>query len=199
MTATACADRILKLAGVLACVALLGGCGGGVELQGKVFDYMGVSGDRQEPDVQMTERPPLLVPPSVQSLPSPGQGSAVTARQDWPDDPEKVRKRVAKEQEAKKAEIQAAANPTNPYAGKPTLLDKLFKGSESETEPVPDVPEPDASDRLPESNAVAESRPKPLTPHVPQEPLPERPPEGPQTTSDAYEGMSNPSGNQAGW
>jgi hypothetical protein len=198
LTAIACADRALRLAGALACVLILGGCGG-VELQGKVFDYMGVSGDRQEADVRMSERPPLLVPPNLNTLPQPGTGAAVaTAREDWPDDPERVRKRIAKEETAKQAEIEAAADPANPYAGKPNLLDKLFKGSESEEEPVADVPEPDPSDRLPEGSTVAQSKPKALTPHEPQAPLPERD-TGEAPAPDSYGGMTNPSGNQASW
>lgn len=174
VTARTVRDRALKLAGALACVALLGGCGA-VELEGKVFDYMGVSGDRQQADVRMSERAPLMVPPNLNKLPAPTQGTAVaTARQDWPDDPEKVRKRIVEQKEAKKAEAEAASDPINPYAGKETLLDKMLGRSKTVEEPVPDVPEPDASDRIPASGAVAQSNPKPLTPHVPEAPLPNR-------------------------
>lgn len=170
------ASRALKLACALAFVVTLGGCGG-VELEGKVFDYMGVSGDRSpQSDVHMSERPPLLVPPNVRTLPQPGTNAAVvTARQDWPDDPELVRKRIAKEKVVNEAKVQAELDPINPYHGKPTLLDKLFGGSDEETVPVAAVPEPDASDRAPSNTAVAaQSRPTALTPHVPQAPLPDR-------------------------
>ena len=50
------------LAAALAVTLALGGCGG-IEFQGKVFDYMGLSGDREQADVRMAERPPLLLPP----------------------------------------------------------------------------------------------------------------------------------------
>ena len=164
--------RTVALAGTLACASLLGGCGG-VEFEGKVFDYMGMSGSRQQADVQMSERPPLMVPPNVQQLPAPTQSKAAvaTARQDWPDDPEKVRVRVIEEEKTKKAEADAAADPLNAYAGKETLLDKLFAGDKTVEEPIPDVPAPDPSDRAP---TVAESRPAANTPHVPQAPLPDR-------------------------
>ena len=166
-------NRALKLAAALGCVALLGGCGG-VELEGKVFDYMGVSGDRQQADVRMTQRPPLMVPPNLKKLPEPTQNvSVAAARQDWPDDPERVRKRIVEEKKAKQAEAESAIDPINPYAGKETLLDKMFGGSKTVEEPVADVPEPDASDRVPDTN-VAQSRPQPLTPHVPEAPLPSR-------------------------
>lgn len=166
-------SRALTLAGALACAGALGGCGG-VELEGKVFDYMGVSGDRTKVDPTMAERPPLMVPPNLNRLPQPSQGAAVAAaRQDWPDDPEKVRTRIVEEKKAKQAKAEADADPINPYAGKETLLDKLFGDSKTVKEPVPDVPTPDPSDRAPDTS-VAQSEPKPLTPHVPEAPLPDR-------------------------
>lgn len=193
------AGRALRLVGALACVAVLGGCGG-VEFEGKIFDYMGVSGSGQpEGDLRMSERPPLLVPPSVKTLPQPGTNAAVTAaRQDWPDDPELVRKRIAKQEKAKEIEVLAVTDPINPYAGKPNLLDKLFGGSDTELVPVAAVPEPDASDRAPSETAVAQ-RPTSLTPHVPQAPLPEND-AGKPATPESYGRVSNPTGgNQAGW
>jgi hypothetical protein len=186
----------MRLAGALVCVAALGGCGG-VELQGKVFDYMGVSGDRQQPDVRMGERPPLLIPPNTKALPQPGTGSTATARGDWPDDPEKVRTRVAKQEKAKQAEIEAAGDPTNPYAGKPNLIDKLLSRDKTVEEPTPDVPEPDASDRVPEGNTAVAQQPKAITPHQAQAPLPTRPVQ--PSSPDSYGGMSNPEGNNANW
>ena len=164
-------DRALRLAGALACVLVLGGCGG-VELEGKVFDYMGVSGDRQKPDVRMSERAPLLLPPNPKALPQPGQGAAVaTARADWPNDPERVRKRVVEEQQAKANAEEAKNEPLNAYAGKPTLLDKWFGKSKTVEEPVADVPEPDPSDAPPPQD-VATSEQRGLKPHVPEVPLP---------------------------
>src|SRR6478672_10208092 len=83
----------------------LGGCGG-IEFQGRVFASMGLSGDRQQGDVRMAERPPLLLPPNLKQLPQPGTSVAVaTARPDWPTNPEVVQKQIAKDkatQEAKK-------------------------------------------------------------------------------------------------
>jgi hypothetical protein len=190
------ASQALKLAGALAFVLALGGCGG-VQMEGKIFDYMGVSGDRsQQADVQMSERPSLLVPPNVKTLPQPGPNAAVvTARQDWPDDPELVRKRVAKQEKAKEVEIHTADH-RNAYNGKPNLLDKWLGGSDDEVAPIADVPEPDASDRQP-ATAVAQSgsKPKPLTPHVSQAPLPTQPVK--RATPESYGGMSNPQGNSA--
>ncbi|MGV1014173.1 MAG: hypothetical protein ACOYB4_04310 [Methyloceanibacter sp.] len=190
----------MRLAAGFACALVLGGCGG-VQLEGKVFDYMGVSGDRKESDVRMSERPPLLLPPNLNALPQPGApGSSVaaaTARQDWPDDPERVKKRVIAEKKAQEAAKTAKADPLHPYAGKPTLLDKLFARETTEVEPVADVPEPDPSDRIPETHVsetgVATARPQPLTPHVPHTPVQDKEPFKP-TGSDTYGRVSNPSG-----
>ena len=190
LTAKTVGIRAAKLAAALGCVALLGGCGG-VEFEGKVFDYMGVSGDRQQIDPKMTERAPLMVPPNLQRLPTPTEGVSVAAnRQDWPDDPEKVRTRIIEDKKAKQAAAEAAADPINPYAGKETLLDKLLGGSKTVEEPVPDVPEPDASDRIPTTSTAA-ARPEPLTPHVPQAALPDRNDEGFNPAApDSYNNVS---------
>ena len=169
-TAISGLDRALRLMGALACVFALGGCGG-VEFEGKVFDYMGISGERQKADVRMTERAPLLLPPNPKALPQPGQGPAVaTARADWPNDPERVRKRVVEEQQAKANAEEAKNDPINPYAGKPTLLDKWFGKSKTVEEPIADVPEPDPSDAPAQDVATSEQRG--LKPHVPDAPLP---------------------------
>jgi len=190
VTARAVGNQAVKLTAALACVALLGGCGG-VEFEGKIFDYMGVSGERQEADVRMSERPPLMVPPNLNKLPEPAQSTSVAAnRQDWPDDPEKVRKRVIEDKKAQQAAIEAEADPINPYAGKETLLDKWLDRDKTVEEPVADVPEPDASDRLP-AEGVAQSRPAPITPHVPEAPLPNRNDEAYKpATPDNYDSYS---------
>jgi hypothetical protein len=112
--------RAAILATAFAATLALGGCGG-VQFEGKVFDYMGISDKGQEPDVKMAERPPLLLPPDTKALPQPGNGVAVaTARQDWPQNPELVQKQVANAQADAKAKEEAANDPINPYAGKPT-------------------------------------------------------------------------------
>ena len=196
-------DRALRLAAAIACTFALGGCGG-VEFQGKVFDYMGLSGDHQQADVRMAERPPLLLPPNSKALPAPGTGVAVaTARPDWPDDPEKAGKRIAKAKQAEDSKHDAVDDPANPYAGKPTLLDKVFGKSDDEVEPVADVPEPDPSDKTPSEGgkgAVASAARTPVTPRsaadAPAPPPAEDPfhPEAP----DSYKGVSS-GGNATGY
>jgi hypothetical protein len=160
--------RAALIATAFAAVLALGGCGG-IEFQGKVFDYMGLSGDRQEPDAKMAERPPLLLPPNPKALPQPGNGVAVaTAREDWPQNPELVQKQAAKAKaDAKAKEVVDATDPLNPLQGKSNPLLEKWLGKKNEAVPVDDVPEPDPSDKPAEE--VAQTKPKPLTPHQPQE------------------------------
>jgi hypothetical protein len=196
--------RGLSLAAALFLTLALGGCGG-VEFKGKIFDYMGVSGSGTEEDVKMSQRAPLMLPPDTNRLPVPGQGvAAVAARPDWPSDADRERKRAVAAKEAEQQKKAAEADPTNPYAGKPNLLDKLLgrKRGSDEIELV-DVPEPDPSDKTPEDrareqSAVATTAPKPLTPSVVDEPQPD-PFHTPAATPKSYEQMSNPQGNRANY
>ena len=85
----------------------LGGCGG-IEFQGKAFDYIGLSDvGKQQEDVRMTERAPLLVPPNTRNLPPPG--SPAVTRADWPADTDKERKRLAALRKAEEEKKAAAA------------------------------------------------------------------------------------------
>jgi hypothetical protein len=202
------ATRILRLFGkgllsLAACgLALaLGGCGG-IEFQGKVFDYAGLSslGKGQE-DVRMTERAPLLVPPNTNRLPPPG--SPEVTRADWPADTDKERKRLAEARQAEERKKAAAAEPNNPYAGKPNLLDQVLgRDKTPEEEPI-DVPEPDPSDKTAEDRAreqaAGTSAQKPVdqslnAPTTPADQDPFHP-----AAPDSYKGMSSPSGNNANW
>ena len=161
--------RAATLAAALAATLALGGCGG-IEFQGKIFDYAGLSGDRKETDVRMAERPPLLLPPDTKTLPQPGNGVAVaTAREDWPKNPEIVQQETADAQKVAKAkEVTNATDPINPLKGKPNpLIDKWLSKKTQVVQPD-DTPEPDPIDKPPEGQ-VAAARPKPLTAHAPQE------------------------------
>ncbi|HET7851391.1 MAG TPA: hypothetical protein VFK91_01435 [Methyloceanibacter sp.] len=202
------ATRILRLFGkgllsLCACgLALaLGGCGG-IEFQGKVFDYAGLSslGKGQE-DVRMTERAPLLVPPNTNRLPPPG--SPEVTRADWPADTDKERKRLAEARQAEERKKAAAAEPNNPYAGKPNLLDQVLgRDKTPEAEPI-DVPEPDPSDKTAEDRAreqaagTATQKPVDQSLNAPTPTGADDPfhPAAP----DSYKGMSNPQGNNANW
>jgi hypothetical protein len=68
---------LLATGAALAATLALGGCGGvdGIELNGKLFDWMGISpaaleGTKREP--QLAARAPLVLPPRADALPEPG-------------------------------------------------------------------------------------------------------------------------------
>ena len=164
------------LAAGFAATLALGGCGG-IEFRGKVFDYMGLSGDRQESDPRLAERPPLLLPPNTKALPQPGSGVAVaTAREDWPKNPEIVEQEKVNAQEAARAkEVTDATDPINPLQGKSNPLLEKWLGRKKKVVQPDDTPAPDPADKPPEGQAVAATKPKPLAPHVPQDVTPGAP------------------------
>src|SRR5262249_1773412 len=84
--------KCLSTLGACSLALTLAGCGG-IEFQGKLFDYAGLSnvGKPQE-DARMTDRAPLLVPPNAHRLPPPG--SPPITRADWPADSDKERKKL---------------------------------------------------------------------------------------------------------
>ena len=203
------ATRILRLFGrgllsLAACgLALALGGFGGIDFQGKVFDYAGLSSlGKEQEDVRMTERAPLLVPPNTHKLPPPG--SPDVTRADWPADTDKERKRLAALRKAEEEKKAAELEPDNPYAGKPKLLDKLLgksKATAEEGETV-DVPEPDPGDKTAEDKArertattTATNKPVDQTLNAPAPPADPFHPSAP----DSYKGMSSPSGNNANY
>jgi hypothetical protein len=178
----------------------LGGCGG-IEFQGKLFDYAGLSniGKPQE-DIRMTDRAPLLVPPNTRSLAPPG--SPAITRADWPADTDKERKKLADARQAADQAKAANAEPGNPYAGKPNLLDKVLGRNKKAEENAVDVPEPDPSDKTPEDKArekkTAAAPQKPVDQSLNAPTTPEDDPFHP-AAPESYKGMSNPAGNNANY
>jgi hypothetical protein len=160
--------RGAALAAALGATLALGGCGG-VEFQGAIFDAVGLSGDpNQQPDVKMSERPPLLVPPDTKALPQPGSGVAVaTAREDWPQNPELQQNEIREAQKQAAVKERPDQTPLHPYIGKPTLFSKLLPTKEAP--PPDDVPEPDPADKPKEGEGTTQQKPQPLKPHVAQE------------------------------
>jgi hypothetical protein len=82
---------------------LLAGCAdAGVDLNGKVFDVMGISPSAQAArryEPQVAERAPLVMPPDSNNLPQPGSGQAPVAQVSWPDDPEARKLREVEERQ----------------------------------------------------------------------------------------------------
>jgi hypothetical protein len=97
-----------RLAGWFAAAAVgaslvLSGCADGIDLNGKVFDMVGVSPAAQEArrtEPRLAERAPLVLPPDSRRLPPPGTDAAPAAAQmAWPDDPQQRKVREAQERE----------------------------------------------------------------------------------------------------
>jgi hypothetical protein len=90
--------RIALSAAAMIASGGLSGCGfDGVELNGAVFDYLGVSAAAQAQktgEPQVAARPGIVLPPNLERLPEPGTGeNMTTASVAWPDDPDE-RKRA---------------------------------------------------------------------------------------------------------
>jgi hypothetical protein len=86
----------------LASTLALGGCGGidGVEFNGKIFDWLGISeAAQQKSEPKMADRAPLVVPPSVTRLPDPGSGKTSDEQVAALNDPELRKQAAAKERQ----------------------------------------------------------------------------------------------------
>ena len=82
----------------------LSACGGvdGVQLEGKLFDWMGVSGSAQDGrgrEAKMADRAPLVVPPSTTKLPEPGSGKTSSEELAALNDPEARKQAAARDRQ----------------------------------------------------------------------------------------------------
>ncbi len=95
--------RLAASAALVVAMASLGACGTDTELNGKVFDLMGVSSAAQaaaKSEPKLAARSGLVVPPDVSRLPEPGSGSdQATAALATVDDPDRRRVMAAAERE----------------------------------------------------------------------------------------------------
>jgi hypothetical protein len=92
----------IAAAAAIASPLALGGCGGidGVEFNGKIFDWLGVSeASQQKSEPKMVDRAPLVVPPSVTRLPDPGSGRNSDEQVAALNDPELRKQAAAKERQ----------------------------------------------------------------------------------------------------
>ena len=142
-------QNLHKFAFVAVFLTLIGGCSAGdVQLEGKIFEAMGVSdvlNSRPEPKVKA--RAPIVMPPDAQ-LPEPGK-RVVAKHQDhqWPDDPDiRARKKIADAELARRkyCEEGAGTNRADPEydiekAAHCGLLSKMLTNSfgraEEKTQP----------------------------------------------------------------
>ncbi|MGQ0457856.1 MAG: hypothetical protein ACT4OU_12440 [Hyphomicrobium sp.] len=73
--------KISRAFAVSAAALSLSACGyDGVELNGKIFDVVGLNtGSVKSADPKMKDRAPLVVPPGLESLPEPGSGQVAAS------------------------------------------------------------------------------------------------------------------------
>ena len=107
--------------GVLAAVVamMLAGCSGadsGVELNGKIFDAVGLTGvGKKSAEPNLAERAPLVPPPRTDALPAPGSATIDAGHMAWPDDPDKRRAALAAADKNSKVNKYC----TDPMIGRP--------------------------------------------------------------------------------
>jgi hypothetical protein len=104
MRMTGLGQRAKLILSVAAVAATLGvaGCSDGIDLNGKVFDWLGVSPAAQEAqrrEPQIASRAPLVLPPDANRLPEPGSGQLAADEANWPADQEQRKRAAAKERE----------------------------------------------------------------------------------------------------
>ena len=96
--------RLVHLATVAALAATfaVGGCSDGLEVNGKLFDWLGVSSTAMEQakrEPQVAARTPLVLPPNSTKLPEPGSGQEGSADLASLGDPDAKKAAAAKERE----------------------------------------------------------------------------------------------------
>src|SRR5262245_30278451 len=96
-----CHSMQVAAAALIASCLALGACSEGVELNGKIFDMMGVSGSQnaKNNEPKMADRAPLVLPPNSNRLPEPGSGQTVSDEVAGINDPELRKQAAAKEKE----------------------------------------------------------------------------------------------------
>jgi hypothetical protein len=118
----------LTLAAAFGALLTLPGCDG-VGLEGKLFDWMGVSSSALEAksnDPKMEDRAPLVVPPKLSRLPEPGSGKTEDTSLAALQDPE-----LKKAQSAKERERLHLAYCRGELQWKEKALDQNYSGNKS--------------------------------------------------------------------
>jgi hypothetical protein len=99
LTIRACATGLAAALAVSACAP------GDVELNGAVFDYLGVSSKSQagRGEAKLAPRAGLVVPPNAERLPEPGSVATGSVNESWPSDPEQQKANAASDIERRHA------------------------------------------------------------------------------------------------
>ncbi len=94
-------QRNLALAALMGAALSLGGCNAAdVQIDAPILEAAGIHlTSKKADDEDVPERPGIVIPPSTEKLPEPGTRTAA-AEQNWPHDPDKIKKRKAEEEAA---------------------------------------------------------------------------------------------------
>lgn len=93
-------QRKLAIAALLGAALGVGGCNGtDVEINAPILEAAGINLTSKKVEEDVPERTGLVVPPSTEKLPAPGeQQVAAAGQQRWPQDPDKIKAQKEKEQ-----------------------------------------------------------------------------------------------------
>ncbi len=93
--------RLTRLAAIGGFAVLLSGCAGtDVQIDAPILEAAGINlVSKPPPEPDLEEKPPLVVPPSTEALPKPGERQVAAAEEQWPQDPDKIAKRKAEQAE----------------------------------------------------------------------------------------------------
>ncbi len=90
----------VRIASFIVVGALAGCAGTDVEINAPILEAAGINlTSKPPPEPNLEERPPLVVPPSVERLPEPGERRVAAAEEQWPDDPDLIAKAEAEKAE----------------------------------------------------------------------------------------------------
>jgi hypothetical protein len=108
MAAHKAASRLASFVAVIGLAGGLAGCAGtDVQVDAPILEAAGINlTSKPPPEPDLAENPPLVVPPDTKELPKPGERKVAEAGSDesWPEDPDVIAKRKAKEAEKKREE-----------------------------------------------------------------------------------------------
>lgn len=74
-------------------------CGGDVYVDAPFLEAVGIDLNEKAPEADVPARSGLVLPPSTEKLPKPGEETQTAAKQNWPEDPDLAKQRK-EEQEA---------------------------------------------------------------------------------------------------
>lgn len=94
-------NRLARIGAVGGLAVLLSGCAGtDVQIDAPILEAAGINlTSKPPPEPDLEEKPPLVVPPTTEKLPEPGERQVAAADEQWPEDPDLIAKRKAEQAE----------------------------------------------------------------------------------------------------